>query len=204
MWCRPSVVDTNSDSYNFTDYGKKALCGVDPLWSTPISTITIYQTMGRRLRTLASERSLFFVTFSTLNRTEVFHSDETLTTVDDTLFEVVKNKSCYLMGYVIMPNHLHLLIGFIKGGPELSLFMISLKGLIRKRIVGNDRLWEKRFDDLVINTDKQFKIKLDYIHNNPVKRGLVSNPGDWKYSSFSFWNSDEEHPVLRRDFKWME
>lgn len=48
---------------------------------------------------------------------------------------------------------------------------------------GNYRLWKDRFDYLMIITEKTLKIKIDYIHNNPVKAGLVENFTDWKYSS---------------------
>ena len=40
-----------------------------------------------------------------------------------------------------------------------------------------------RFDDVVIYSSEMFNIKLNYIHYNPLKRGLVENPEDWKYSS---------------------
>jgi len=74
--------------------------------------------------------------------------------------------------------------------------------MIRKNLVGDKLLWNKRFDDLVITTEKQFLIKLDYIHNNPVKRGLVERPDKWRFSSYIFWHSEIEHPVLRREFRF--
>jgi len=158
--------------------------------------------MGRRKRSLIKGPSLFFVTFSTYERIYVFNSDELLEIVESTLFEVVKSYEHTLLGYVIMPNHLHLLLGVNNNGNELSKFIFSLKGMIRKRIYGDKALWQKRFDDLVINTEKQFKVKLDYIHNNPVKRGLVEYPAEWKFSSYLFWIGDRFHPVLKEEFKY--
>jgi hypothetical protein len=45
------------------------------------------------------------------------------------------------------------------------------------------KLWMNRFDDLVIENDKTLQIKIEYIHNNPVKAGLVDQPEQWEYSS---------------------
>jgi putative transposase len=58
------------------------------------------------------------------------------------------------------------------------------------------------FDDLVIVTEKQFYTKLNYIHENPVRKGLVKEAVDWKWSSARFWMNDEEHPVLKKDWDW--
>ena len=45
------------------------------------------------------------------------------------------------------------------------------------------KFWMQRFDDEVIRNREMFLTKLRYIHNNPVKAGLVENPEDYKYSS---------------------
>jgi len=57
---------------------------------------------------------------------------------------------------------------------------------------GNYRLWKDRFDDLIIVTEKTLKIKIDYIHNNPVKAGLVKNITDWNYSSARNYYLDDD------------
>lgn len=49
----------------------------------------------------------------------------------------------------------------------------------------------------------QFNIKLNYIHNNPVKKELVDSPEKWEYSSYRFWEFDEANSHLVKDFKWM-
>ncbi|MBC8204992.1 transposase [bacterium] len=158
--------------------------------------------MGRRLRTLITGPTLFFVTLSTIGRKDVFTDTKKLDLAESSLFEVVQNKNCHLMAYVIMPNHIHLLMGVKNGGKELSRFIFSLKGLIRKRLSGNKDFWNERFDDLVIRSEEQFLIKLNYIHNNPVKRGLSASPEDWRYSSFKFWNNEINHPILKKDLSF--
>jgi len=156
---------------------------------------------GRRYRTDFEGRNIFFVTTSTSNREERFSTKIELTKVNEIMFDVVKLQNCRLFGYVILPNHVHFLIGTIEGGNQLSRFMHSFKGNVRKAIVGNVNLWQQRFDDLVIRTTKQFRLKLKYIHMNPVKRELVNRPEDWSYSSYRFWTFGEENPFLTRDIQ---
>jgi REP element-mobilizing transposase RayT len=45
------------------------------------------------------------------------------------------------------------------------------------------KLWMERFDELVIENDKTLQIKIDYIHNNPVKAGFVDQSEHWEFSS---------------------
>ena len=63
----------------------------------------------------------------------------------------------------------------------------------------NDRkrkFWMKRFDDQVIRTQKMFYTKLNYIHNNPVKAGLVNCPEEYRYSSArNYINGD--HSIIK-------
>jgi putative transposase len=51
----------------------------------------------------------------------------------------------------------------------------------QKREEGN--LWQRRFWEHLIRDEQDFTIHCDYIHNNPVKHGLCSNPQDWQFSS---------------------
>ncbi len=60
-----------------------------------------------------------------------------------------------------------------------TIFIKEAKGIEYQR----RKLWIKRFDDQVIRNEKMFWTKLKYIHNNPVKAGLVEKVEDYKYSS---------------------
>ncbi len=60
-----------------------------------------------------------------------------------------------------------------------NIFIKEAKGIEDQR----RKLWIKRFDDQVIRNEKMFWTKLKYIHNNPVKAGLVEKVEDYKYSS---------------------
>ena len=105
-----------------------------------------------------------------------------------------------IISYVIMPSHIHLLLGF-QNISELSKYFQTFKSITSRQIkqlrlkdlIENDyKLWKPRFDDLIVSSDKQFKVKMEYIHNNPVKAGLVQRAEDWLYSSAVDWLTDRK------------
>ncbi len=105
-----------------------------------------------------------------------------------------------LICYCIMPNHVHLLIDLLdihepaplKEGQHytaLSHAMKTLKGrtgyACRKLIGGSGAFWQHESYDHVVRNQHEFENIINYILNNPVKAGLVSNWQDWKYSFVS-------------------
>ncbi len=60
------------------------------------------------------------------------------------------------------------------------------------------RVWQRRYYAMNIFTEKKRLEKLAYMHRNPVKRGLVSSPEQWPWSSFRFYDL-EDASVLRMD-----
>ena len=86
-------------------------------------------------------------------------------------------------GYVVMPEHVHLLVS----EPRLATLAVVIKslkqGVSRRLIGGAARFWQRRYYDFNIRDYAQFAEKLDYIHNNPVKRALCLRPEDWPWSS---------------------
>jgi REP element-mobilizing transposase RayT len=57
-------------------------------------------------------------------------------------------------------------------------------------------IWQRRFYDFVVWTEKKRVEKLRYMHRNPVKRGLVLGPEQWAWSSFRHYAYDERGTVL--------
>ena len=159
--------------------------------------------MGRRNRHIITDPSLYFVT-STVRDWQNLFTDEKLDEFENLLFSVSHVYADALLGYVLMPSHFHLLVRCNKGGRQLSKFVGSLKSLSARQIFSNEgSIWMQRFDDLVIMTEKQLWIKLEYIHSNPVKSGLAPDALSWKWSSARFWSGDDSHPVLTKDWDWL-
>jgi putative transposase len=174
--------------------------------------------MAVRKRLKLTGRALIFVTTTVVDWLPVFDTEALAHTVLDQLRETSNHYQVSLVGYVLMPSHFHALMGF-RHVEQLSKFMQSFKILSSKRIKeldlgtfhdqlwhnGNFRLWKPRFDDLVITSEKQFKIKLDYIHNNPIKAGLATRACDWRYSSASEWLCDRPCMIkVDKEFSWMD
>jgi len=160
--------------------------------------------MGRRNRTLSYAPALYFVTTTLQDWKPLFSTADLRDAVEMQLYNLIPLKADALMGFVIMPSHVHILVGCKHGGLQLSEFMRSFKSLISRYIIpGGGSIWMKRFDDFFIRTDNQFRVKLNYIHENPVRSGLVEDAISWKWSSARFWLADEEHPVLTKDWEWL-
>ena len=87
-------------------------------------------------------------------------------------------------GYVVMHNHVHLLLS---EPPQCTLAdaIKSLKQGVSRRLIGDaEHFWQKRYYDFNVRNERQFVEKLRYIHRNPVNRGLCARLEDWEWSSF--------------------
>jgi putative transposase len=87
-------------------------------------------------------------------------------------------------GYVVMPEHVHLLLSEPRQR-TLADALKSLKQGVSRRLIGEaEHFWQKRYYDFNVRNGSQFVEKLRYIHRNPVKRGLCVAAEDWEWSSF--------------------
>lgn len=158
--------------------------------------------MGRRRRSLITTPSLFFVTSTLRNREPPFSNPDLLAKVERQLMALFPTYAGALLGYVLMPSHVHLLIG-CSSGAQLSRFKQTFKSLTARELFpGQGSVWVPRFDDLVIASEKQFWVKLNYIHENPVRKKLVPLATDWHWSSARFWMLNEPNGALTREWDW--
>jgi putative transposase len=88
-------------------------------------------------------------------------------------------------GYVVMPEHVHLLVNEPERGC-LSQMLQSLKQSVARTLAlrAADSFWQARYYDFNVWSESKVVEKLRYIHRNPVVRGLVERPEDWQWSSF--------------------
>ena len=131
------------------------------------------------------------------------------------LSEVRDRYGFALVGYVVMPEHIHLLISEPAKGTPSTVLQV-LKQRVSRRLRRKPRrhssasqlslhfdradhslpqFWQPRFYDFNLWSQKKFVEKLHYMHLNPVKRRLVSHPKDWPWSSFSFYTRKENGSV---------
>jgi putative transposase len=88
----------------------------------------------------------------------------------------------FVLGYVIMPEHVHLLISEPRRG-SLDRAIQALKTSVSKRSAYRP-FWLPRYYDFNVHSEEKRVEKLRYLHRNPVSRGLVTRPEDWRWSSF--------------------
>jgi len=148
------------------------------------------------LKRFHETRQLHFLTSSCYKRRQNFRTNESRDTFVAALERVRQRYNLCVYGYVVMPEHIHLLVSEPENG-ALAQAMQSLKqGVARKLALrAKDSFWQERYHDFNIWSERKFVEKLRYIHDNPVKRGLVESPEDWRWSSFLHYLTGEAGPV---------
>ena len=125
-----------------------------------------------------------FITFGCYHRHLSFITDAAKHTFETALERVRGSYSLFIYGYVVMSDHVHLLIGEPQRA-TLDVAIKSLKQAVSRRLIGEaNHFWEKRYYDFNIRDHQQFVEKLRYTHRNLVKSGLCERPQDWEWSSF--------------------
>ena len=151
--------------------------------------------MPRRLQRFHPSGQSHFVTFSCYHRLPSLSSAEAKQAVEAALERVRRSFELCVFGYVVMPEHVHLLIGEPRR-QTLAHAIKSLKqGVARRFIGGAEHFWQKRYYDFNVRNHPQFIEKLRYIHRNPVKRDLCERPEDWQWSSFRHYQTGIEGAV---------
>ena len=103
-----------------------------------------------------------------------------------------------VVGFVVMPEHVHLLIDEPEIGTPSTVVQVIKQRTASSRRRGSEkqleifsnqehRFWQVRFYDFNVFTDRKRIEKLRYMHRNPVKRGLVPGPELWRWSSFRWY-----------------
>ena len=146
----------------------------------------------------------YFMTCTIVGWLPVFTRQEAVEIILESWRYLQRERQFELFGYVILENHLHL----IARAPELSTAMQSFKSYTARRIIdllkerdAETLLWQLRAFKLHHKEESEFQVwqegshpkqiqgdemmvqKLEYMHNNPVKRGYVDDPIHWRYSS---------------------
>jgi len=160
--------------------------------------------VGRSRYKIKENQAPHFLTCTVVGWQPVFTRPETVQYIIDSFTYLKTNDQFILYGYVILENHLH----FIAGSEDLGRDIARFKSYTARRIIDylqkhtvsiilsqlaankaahkTDRtyqLWQEGAHPQQIQNDAMMREKLEYIHYNPVKRGYVDKPEDWRYSS---------------------
>jgi putative transposase len=139
------------------------------------------------LKRFQRAEALHFITFSCFHRLPFLEAPEPKETIEDLLERTRARHQARGYAYVLMPEHIHLLIN---EPPSILVaqFLKALKQIASRKLRGDRRrFWQDRYFDANIHGEAARSEVIRYIHRNPVKRGLVASPGDYRWSSFNHY-----------------
>lgn len=180
--------------------------------------------MSRKYK-FGEKTGAYFVSFAIVYWIDVFTRDEYFSCITESLDYCRKNKGMELYGYCIMSSHIHFIFRSSFGDP--SGLMRDFKGFTSRKMlklieenpqesrkewmlwmferagaknsnVKHRQFWQQHNNPIEIWSYSVFEQKLNYIHNNPVETGFVTDPVDWKYSSARNY-SNNDNTILEID-----
>ncbi len=151
-----------------------------------------------------------FITFSCQRRLPLLASARMCEVFMDALGAARLRYGVRVFAWVLMPEHVHLLL-MPRGDSTIETFLRSLKMAVAKRAIegwkktgspmlekvadsaGSPRFWQAGGGfDRNVRSRSEFAQEVAYIHRNPVKRGLVSKPEEWRWSSVRWWMGERD------------
>jgi putative transposase len=157
---------------------------------------------------------LHFITTSCYQRRALLDTAQNRDLFLEVMEQVRRHYRFIVVGYVVMPEHVHLLFSEPeRGDPSVVLKVLKqtfARLLLNRRRSGigprqsslwnvpltEGHVWQHRFHDFVVFTEKKRVEKLRYMHRNPVVRGLAMEPAEWNWSSYRHYATGERGVVL--------
>ena len=136
---------------------------------------------------------IFFVNVNFRPRIKPFRHCEYPLMIE--VFEASRRRLKFLLcGYVLMPDHWHALIW-----PQYPLLISQVLHDVKKVSAlrlhaqrgSEGPLWQHQFWDRFVREAREFNERLEYMHMNPVRKGLVKRPQDWRWSSYDNFALDK-------------
>lgn len=172
----------------------------------------------RHYRNRATGGELVFATTTVLDFVPVFKTHVLSAACLNILADVHHRSGAKLFAFVIMPEHIHFLTR-LPSGESASRFVGKFKSLVAREIVpllplelhakfahqiglGRRTFWQRSFRSFVVESESVYRQKVEYIHLNPVRRGLCLQPQEYPWSSArmfveGLYKGDEEGLSLR-------
>ena len=156
-----------------------------------------------------------FVTFSCYHRRRLLDDDAAKRVVLGVLNSQLAGRKASCVGFVVMPDHVHAIVWFPIPG-QLSVFMQQWKRLSSHhiaRLVKNkfvhyaaktgpeDPFWQAKYYPFNLYSEEKVREKLTYMHENPVRAGLVAKACDWVFSSARYYEQGRSVGV---PIRWIE
>ncbi|RJP23263.1 MAG: transposase [Candidatus Omnitrophota bacterium] len=168
-------------------------------------------------------QSTYFFTVVTFRRQKIFVNEDVKDLLKEVIQKVRVNWPFQIEGFVLLPEHLHTIWSLPEGDSNFSERWKLIKAnFTREYLKKNDELvrpsnsrmrkgertvWQRRYWEHLIRDESDFNHHLNYLHYNPVKHGLVTNPKDWPWSTFqryvklnwyeSEWGASEPNGLMK-------
>ena len=156
-----------------------------------------------------------FVTFCCHNKLPLLKDERDCLIFLDELDKACTKYNFGILGYVVMPNHIHLVL---LPSPDMKLGLVigEIKSLSARRILNRWRsdgkhipnsirvtreerykvvFWQRRCYDRNCRNEKEVWRSIEYCHNNPVTLGLVEDSSGWRWSSYNCYVGKREAPL---------
>jgi REP element-mobilizing transposase RayT len=171
--------------------------------------------------------AVFFVTFSIVDWLPIFVSESACAIIAESLNYCHDHKGLRTNAYVIMPTHMHGIVFHANfDAAELEKVLTDFRKFTGRRLAdhcethaptcirealracaGADRerrLWQPTRHPEQIENERFWQCKFDYLHANPVRKGLVRRADHWRFSSASYWLSDGlvQNDVVLSAIEW--
>jgi putative transposase len=141
-----------------------------------------------RLRRIEQSDRIFFITTNVSKNVPLLRPPEMDLLLD--ILDHVRHAAAFLLlGYVVMPDHAHLMLATRTGSLSRILHQWKFKTgyAVQKHRHYTGAFWQPRYFDFICRRSRDVSDNLFYIHQNPVASKLVANPEDWKWSSAAFY-----------------
>lgn len=155
-----------------------------------------------RYRRVRQPGATCFFTLVTFERARLFHDSANVARWRAAIEKVQKKRSFKIEAEVVLPDHIHMLWTLPEEDADYATRIRLVKSEFTKTVCAGDRtlstnssrakkgerdVWQRRYWEHTIRDQEDFQVRVDYIHYNPVKHGLVKRAADWPHSTFQRW-----------------
>jgi len=134
------------------------------------------------------------------NRAACFFGDVDRRLYLKCLAECASARGCAIHAYVLMPNHVHLLLTPGEKGATSAMLQDLGRRYVRTINDAHERtgtLWEGRFKSHLVDSDRYLFVCHRYIELNPVRAGIVAGPADFPWSSHQHYRGERADPLIQ-------
>ncbi|HKP68915.1 MAG TPA: transposase [Pyrinomonadaceae bacterium] len=155
---------------------------------------------------------LHYVTGNVDKRRPIFRNDSNCIAFLEELQSIRKTYDSRLICFVVMLDHFHLIVNLLDG--NIKKWIQELKSVSARRLVEinppglfaineeENQVWQESFHTMRLWSGWMIWQKINYIHNNPLKAGLVDSAGDYRWSSFRNFYNLESDELLYVNADW--